>query len=166
MLQILCIVRLNVCLILCEECVELRFDLLEADLLHCSAYENQQKADFEAWVESIKDILDEAAAGNLLLMIETKMQKVTIGVVDGKVCLDIEEGLNLAMAGFTAKDYVFSDDGKMITETDAHGNVKTTVFVSDTQIEEEYHFTSGNRYKKTTTFEGNKISERIEQING
>ena len=131
-----------------------------------TAYENQQKADFEAWVESIKDILDEAAAGNLLLMIETKMQKVTIGVVDGKVCLDIEEGLNLAMAGFTAKDYVFSDDGKMITETDAHGNAKTTVFVSDTQIEEEYHFTSGNRYKKTTTFEGNKISERIEQING
>lgn len=131
-----------------------------------TAYENQQKADFEAWVESIKDILDEAAAGNLLLMIETKMQKVTLGVVNGKACLDIEEGLQLAMAGFTAKDYHFSNDQKTITETDAYGNVKTTTFVSETLIEEEYLFASGNRYKKTTTFNSNDISERIEKING
>lgn len=129
-------------------------------------YENQQKASFEAWVASIKDILDGNVAGNLLLLIEQKMQKVTLGVVNGKACLDIEEGLQLAMAGFTAKDYHFSDDQKMITETDAYGNVKTTTFVSDALIEEEYLFTSGNRYKKTTTFNGNDISERIEKING
>ena len=129
-------------------------------------YENQQKASFEAWVESIKDILDGNVAGNLLLLIEQKMQKVTLGIVNGKACLDIEEGLQLAMAGFTAKDYHFSDDQKMITETDAYGNVKTTTFISDALIEEEYLFTSGNRYKKTTTFNGNDISERIEKIDG
>lgn len=140
-----------------------RYDEMNAEF---TAYEKRQKAEFETWVESIKDILDETAAGNLFLMIETKMQKVTVGIVDDKVCLDIEEGLNLAMAGFTAKDHVFSDDGKMITETDAYGNVKTTTFVSDTQIEEEYHFTSGKRYKKTTTFNKNKITERVEDLNG
>lgn len=129
-------------------------------------YENAQKESFEAWVESIKNILDDAAAGNLLLMIETKMQKVTLGVVNGVACLDIEEGLRLAMADFTAMDYEFSADGKMVTETDAYGNVKTTNFISKQMIEEEFLFTSGNRYKKTTTFNGRHISERIEKING
>ena len=94
------------------------------------------------------------------------MQKVTITVVDGKTCLDIEEGLQLAMSGFTAKDTHFSDDKKLITETDAHGNVKTTTIVSANRFEEEYSFTSGNRYKKTTIINGNDISERIEKLNG
>lgn len=129
-------------------------------------YENQQKADFETWLESVKDVLDGNAAGNLLLLIEQKMQKVTLGIVNDKVCLDIEEGLQLALAGFTAKDYHFSDDQKTITETDAQGNTKTTTFVSDTLIEEEYLFTNGNRYKKSTAFNGSDISERIEKING
>ena len=131
-----------------------------------TAYENEQKAAFEAWVESIKDILDGNVAGNLLLLIDQKMQKVTIGVIDGKTYLDIEEGLNLAMAGFTAKDTHFSDNKKMITETDALGNVKTTTIVSQQEIKEEYQFTSGNRYVKTTIFNGNDISERVEKING
>lgn len=146
-----------------ETQAQTRYDSMDAEF---TEYENQQKADFEAYVESIKDILDGNVAGNLLLMIEQKMQKVTVAVVNGKTCLDIEEGLLLAMSGFTAKDYHFSDDQKVITETDAHGNIKTTTFVSETVIEEEYQFTSGNRYKKTTTFIGNNdISERIEKLN-
>lgn len=146
-----------------ETQAQTRYDEMDDEFTN---YENQQKTDFEAWVESIKDILDGNVAGNLLLLIDQKMQKVTLGIVDGKVCLNIEEGLLLAMSGFTAKDYHFSDDKKTITETDAHGNEKTTTFASNTLIEEEYHFISGNRYKKTTVFNGNDISERIEKING
>ena len=55
---------------------------------------------------------------------------------------------------------------ELITETDAHGNVKTTTIVSANHFEEEYSFTSGNRYKKTTIINGNDISERIEKLNG
>lgn len=146
-----------------ETQAQTRYDSMDEQF---TAYENMQKANFEAWVESIKDILDESVAGNLLLLIDQKMQKVTITVVDGKTCLDIEEGLQLAMSGFTAKDTHFSDDKKLITETDAHGNVKTTTIVSANHFEEEYSFTSGNRYKKTTIINGNDISERIEKLNG
>lgn len=126
-----------------------------------TAYEEQQKADFEAWVESIKDILDGNVAGNLLLMIEEKMQKVTVKATDGTAYLEIEDGLNLAIAGFTAVDTVISADKKTITQTDKMGNVKTTNFVSRKEITEEYLFASGERYLKTTVFNGNNITERI-----
>lgn len=127
-------------------------------------YEAQQKAGFEAWVASIKDILDGNVAGNLLLLIEEKMQKVTVEVgTDGVMFLNIEDGLNLAIAGFTACDTVISDDKKTITQTDKMGNVKTTVFISKALIEEEYNMISGERYKKTTVFNGNNITERIEK---
>lgn len=130
-------------------------------------YENEQEKEFEAWVASIKDILDGNVAGNLLLLIDEKMQKVTVGTIDGKAYLDIEEGLNLALSGFTAKDTHFSDDKKTITETDAVGNVKTTTIVSKNKITEEYVFTSGSRYLKTTVFVDNyNITERIEKIDG
>lgn len=133
------------------------YDTMNAEF---EAYEEAQKASFEAWVESIKDILDGNVAGNLLLLIEQKMQKVTLATVDGKLSLVIEDGLNMAIAGFTAKDTVFNSDGT-ITETDAAGNIKTTTFVSKTVITEEYQFISGSRYTKTTTFDGSNISERI-----
>ena len=125
------------------------------------AYEDQQKEDFEAWVETIKDILDGNVAGNLLLLIEQKMQKVTVATVGGKLSLVIEDGLNMALAGFTAKDTTFNQDGT-ITEEDAAGNIKTTTFVSQSVITEEYQLVSGSRYTKTTTFNPDgSITERI-----
>lgn len=125
-------------------------------------YEAQQKANFEAWVASIKDILDGNVAGNLLLLIEQKMQKVTIQTTEeGVKFLDIEDGLNLAIAGFTACDTTISDDKKTITQKDGMGNTKTTLFISRDRIEEEYNFKSGARYSKEIVFDGNNIKERI-----
>lgn len=125
------------------------------------AYEKEQIADFEAYVESIKDILDGNVAGNLLLLIEQCMLKTVYKTKDdGTAYLEIEDNLNMAIAGFTAKDTAFNDDGT-ITETDGMGNIKTTTFVSKTEITEEYQFVSGERYTKTTTFNGKSISERI-----
>lgn len=126
-----------------------------------TAYENAQKAKFEAWVESIKEILDGSVAGNLLLMIYEKMQKVTVKGKDGVAYLEIEDGLNLAIAGFTACDTVISPDKKTIIQTDGMGNVKSTKFLSKTYIEETYAFISGETYVKTTRFDKNNITERI-----
>ena len=134
------------------------YDTMNAEF---TAYEAAQKTSFEAWVASIKDILDGNVAGNLLLLIEQKMQKATTTTVNGKLTLEIEDGLNMAISGFTAKDTQFGADKKTVTETDGSGNIKTTTFVSKTQITEEYQFTSGKRYTKTTTFNGNDITERI-----
>lgn len=144
-----------------ETQAQTRYDSMDDQL---TAYEKQQKADFEAWVESIKDILDGNVAGNLLLLIEQKMQKVTAKATpDGITFLEIEDGLNLAIAGFTACDTQISADKKTITQTDKMGNVKVTTFVSKNYITEEYTFASGERYLKTTEFAGNEIKERIKK---
>lgn len=140
-----------------ETQAQTRYDSMDEEF---TAYEQQQKAAFEAWVESIKDILDGNAAGNLLLLINEKMQKVTVGAAGGVAYLEIEDGLNLALAGFTACDTTFNTDGT-ITQTDKIGNVKTTTFVSKQKINEEYVLASGDRYTKTTTFGSNGITERI-----
>lgn len=140
-----------------ETQAQTRYDSMDEEF---TAYEQQQKAAFEAWVESIKDILDGNAAGNLLLLINEKMQKVTVGAAGGVAYLEIEDGLNLALAGFTACDTTFNVDGT-ITQTDKIGNVKTTTFVSKQKINEEYVLASGDRYTKTTTFGSNSITERI-----
>lgn len=140
-----------------ETQAQTRYDSMDEEF---TAYEQQQKAAFEAWVESIKNILDGNAAGNLLLLINEKMQKVTVGAAGGVAYLEIEDGLNLALAGFTACDTTFNTDGT-ITQTDKIGNVKTTTFVSKQKINEEYVLASGDRYTKTTTFGSNGITERI-----
>ncbi len=106
-----------------ETQAQTRYDSMDEEF---TAYEQQQKAAFEAWVESIKNILDGNAAGNLLLLINEKMQKATVGAAGGVAYLEIEDGLNLALAGFTACDITtFNTDGT-ITQTDKIGNVKTT----------------------------------------
>lgn len=127
-------------------------------------YAAEQQADFEAWVESIKDILDGNVAGNLLLLIDEKMQKVNVKATpEGVNFLEIEDGLNMAIAGFTATDTHISDDKKTITQKDKMGNVKTTTFVSKQRIEEDYLLKSGDHYIKTTVFNGNDIEERIKK---
>ena len=72
-----------------ETQAQTRYDSMDEEF---TAYEQQQKAAFEAWVESIKDILDGNAAGNLLLLINEKMQKVTVGAAGGVAYLEIEDG--------------------------------------------------------------------------
>ena len=133
------------------------YDTMNAEF---AAYEDAQKASFEAWVATVKDVLDGNVAGNLLLLIEQKMQKVTTKTVEGKLTLEIEDGLQMAINGFTAMDTTFNED-KTITQTDGSGNVKTTTFVSKTEIKEEFAFASGERYTKTTTFIKGGITERI-----
>lgn len=133
------------------------YDTMNAEF---TAYEAQQKASFEAWVETVKDVLDGNVAGNLLLLIEQKMQKVTTKTVNNVLTLEIEDGLLMAINGFMAMDTVTNPD-KTITQTDGSGNVKTTTFVSKNEITEEFVFVSGDRYTKTTTFAGSSISERI-----
>lgn len=123
-------------------------------------YETEQKADFEVWVASVKDILDTNVAGNLLLLIEQKMQKIVVQTVNEITTLVIEEELKLALAGFVAKETVFNTDGS-ITESDYLGNTKETVFNSDGSITTTYTFASGNSYTKITTFGTNSVTERI-----
>lgn len=132
------------------------------------SYENAEKTQFEAWVETIKDILSEEVAGKLLLLIEDCMLKAQEKTSeDGEAYLDIENNLNLVLAGFTAKDTEFVSKN-LIRETDLIGNVKTTEFRSKKEIVEEYLFQTGDRYTKTTIFikneDGHEVAkERIEK---
>jgi len=122
-------------------------------------YETEQKADFEAWVESVKDILDTNVAGNLLLLIEQKMKKITIQVINGALSFAIEEELQLAIEDFITKETVLNADGTT-TCTDSEGNKKVTT-KGNGIITSVYTMKSGKVYTKTITLSSNKITQRI-----
>lgn len=58
---------------------------IEADL---ARFREQNEADFLAWVESIKDVLDENAAGNLLLLIEQNTKAIEEITPDATASID------------------------------------------------------------------------------
>ena len=73
--------------------------------------------------------------------------------------------IELAFNSFVSKTTIISKRDGSITETDANGNVKNTVFTSDTQIDETLTY-NGVTYTKTTVFgtddSGNeKITETV-----
>ncbi len=92
-------------------------------------YEDQQKADFEAWVESIKNILDEQAAGHLLLLIENAVKKDELV----KSLAITEEGK--VMDGKTCAEYIAKAMGTTLTGTLTAG--ETMIAFSDEKITDE-----------------------------
>lgn len=53
-------------------------EFLEAFKQYLQNYTSQQQSEFEAWVDTIKGVLDEATAGNLLLLIQDLQARVDV----------------------------------------------------------------------------------------
>ena len=140
-----------------ETQAQTRYDSMDEEF---TAYEQQQKAAFEAWVESIKNILDGNAAGNLLLLINEKMQKATVGGSRRRRISGDRRRLELS----TCRVHCMRHDiqYRRNNHTDRQDReCKDHDFVSKQKINEEYVLASGDRYTKTTTFGSNGITERI-----
>lgn len=102
-----------------------------------SAWETEQKADFIAWVESIKDILDATAAGKLQNEIEQQAADVFNRYY-----------------GLVTQSTEFKDDGSIVAENEEA--TVTTTFNTDKEngkktVTETIVTKSGKTYVKTTT---------------
>lgn len=102
-----------------------------------SAWETEQKADFVAWVESIKDILDATAAGKLQNEIEQQAADVFNRYY-----------------GLVTQSTEFKSDGSIVT-TNTEATI-TTTFSTDAEsgqktVIEKITTKSGKTYTKTTT---------------
>lgn len=61
------------------------YNQIQADL---DNFQSTEEADFKVWLDSIKDLLDDSTAGNLLNLINTKVDKTSVGQPNGVASLD------------------------------------------------------------------------------
>ena len=106
-------------------------------------WEVAQKASFEAWVQTIQNILDESAAGHLQLEIE-RVDKARMGLEETHI--------------------EFNDDGS-ITETKGDGRTLETTFNADgtiTQVLEDA--LGGELWRQTTTFNADGSIDVVKEV--
>lgn len=106
-------------------------------------WEAAQKASFEAWVQTIQNILDESAAGHLQLEIE-RVDKARMGLEETHI--------------------EFNDDGS-ITETKGDGRTLETTFNADgtiTQVLEDA--LGGELWRQTTTFNADGSIDVVKEV--
>jgi hypothetical protein len=106
-------------------------------------WEIAQKSSFEAWVQTIQDILDESAAGHLQLEIE-KVDKARMGLEETHI--------------------EFNADGS-ITETKGDGRTLETTFNADgtiTQVLEDA--LGGELWRQTTTFNADGSIDVVKEV--
>jgi len=106
-------------------------------------WEVAQKASFEAWVQTIQNILDESAAGHLQLEIE-RVDKARMGLEETHI--------------------EFNNDGS-ITETKGDGRTLETTFNADgtiTQVLEDA--LGGELWRQTTTFNADGSIDVVKEV--
>lgn len=106
-------------------------------------WEIAQKSSFEAWVQTIQNILDESAAGHLQLEIE-RVDKARMGLEETHI--------------------EFNDDGS-ITETKGDGRTLETTFNADgtiTQVLEDA--LGGELWRQTTTFNADGSIDVVKEV--
>lgn len=106
-------------------------------------WEVAQKASFEAWVQTIQNILDESAAGHLQLEIE-RVDKARMGLEETHI--------------------EFNDNGS-ITETKGDGRTLKTTFNADgtiTQVLEDA--LGGELWRQTTTFNADGSIDVVKEV--